>query len=123
MATDEHQAPRIARAHTSMADAAAANQRVGAHGQASLLVDFRICGVAPFGASPSGASAVICAQIFALSSVLAAAYLDADAAQIADVKTEALASLPGSLHASAHDAIGSLAALAAFFLEQHRDAQ
>lgn len=119
MAADT-KAPRVARSITNMEAAAMAAR--AASGSAAALLDFSINGMVPFGHTPHDAAQTLIRQLSGLLTVLGAGHEDVDEAERAGIVPEALAGMTGSLNSAAFDGLNSLAALAAFFLDQHRGA-
>ena len=89
---------------------------------AKALADFRLNDVPAFAASPLEAADTIVTQLHAQLSLLSAAYADAEAAEQAGALTEVLATVPSHVIANSCASLASQAALASFFLQQHRGA-
>lgn len=122
MAAEYRRPPRIARSTTNMQDASAALRAAATGDGAGPLLAFEINGTRPFGPTALDAAEMLIEQVAHLATVLGAGHEEADAAQSGGATTDAITDLRGSVHAGAFGAIGSLSALAGFFLDQHRGA-
>lgn len=116
----ETKAPRVARDTTNMERAARAAR---AASNADALLSFSINGMVPFGHNPHDAAHLVMRQLSGLLVVLGAANADFDEAERGGISPEALSGMTGSMNEAAFDGLNSLAALAVYFLEQHRGAQ
>lgn len=92
-------------------------------GGSGSLGTFTVNGDQPFGPSPFIAAQRLLAQASGLTTLISAAYDDAETAEAAGVNVEALATIRPEAVAQAFAALGSLSALTLFLLEEDRRGQ